>query len=131
MEDCGSSAILQYAKEAPAIRGRSICVVVVRKDDLQPVVSHGPADSCDHLGGVSPVGVPALCVPAGEVNVILGVKIAAEPRLSLGFFLLQLTEQSGAVFSPEAVIVDVFVVGRKQGAWRLPGPCPRWRSPAP
>ena len=107
MEDCGSSAILQYAKEALAIRGRLLRVVVVRKDDLQSVVAHGPADGGDHLGGVSPVGVAALCVPAGKVNVILGIKITAKPGLSLGFFLLQLAKQSGAVLGPEAVIVDV------------------------
>ena len=113
MEDCGSSAILQYAKEALAIRGRLFRVVVVRKDDLQPVVSHGPADGGDHLGGVPPVGVPALCVPAGKVDIVLGTQIAAEPGLSLGFLLLQLAEQSGAVLDPEMVVVDMAVVGRK------------------
>ena len=103
----------------------------MRKDDLQPVVAHGPADGGDHLGGVPPVGIAAVFVPAGKVNVILGVKIAAEPGLSLGFFLLQLTEQSGAVFSPEAVVVNVAVIGRKQGPVGFLGPVHDGGSPVP
>ena len=55
-------------------------------------------------------------------NVILGVKIAAEPGLPLGFFPLQLTEQSSAVFSPETVVVNVAVIGRKQGPVGFLGP---------
>lgn len=85
------------------------------ENDLQTVVAHSPADGSDHLGGVSPVDIPAVLVPPAEVDIVLRAEITAKPGLPSGLLLFQLTEQGGAVLGPETVVVDVAVIGRKQG----------------
>ena len=84
-------------------------------------MSHGPADGGDHLGRMSSVGIAALCAPAGKMDVILRAEIPAEPWLALGLFFFQLFQKSGAVLGPEAVVVNMAVIGRKQGFGGLLG----------
>lgn len=72
------------------------------------------ADSGDHLGGVPVVGIPAVLVPPGEMDIILRMHISAKLGLPLDLFLFQLTEQSGAVLRPEPVIINMAVIGLKQ-----------------
>ena len=56
------------------------------------------------------------------MDVILRAEIPAKPGISLGLFFFQLTEQSSAILSPEMVVVDVAVIGCKQGIVHFSGP---------
>ena len=70
-----------------------------------------------------------MLAPSAEMDVILRAEISAEPGLSLGFFLFQLLQECGTILGPEAVVVDMAAVGRKQGLRCLLRPICDGRSP--
>ena len=112
---------LLYTSVFPVIRGRSFRVVVVAENDLHAIMAHSPTDGGDHLAGVSPIGVSAVFVPPAEMDIVLRTEITAKPGLAPGLFLFQLTEQGGAALDPEAMVINVAVIGRKQGPGGLLG----------